>query len=128
MTPQIEALEAVVALVKGETGIDIKISVQLPADECGTTAELAGGMPKGRYLNKQHGKETLTVLFLCKHTNQKTALENICKIGNCADTMPAINGQTVNVLSAEKKAGPEFVGYDGEYYIFSLITDVFICF
>ena len=128
MIPQIEAFEATVAYLKGTSGVDIKILVQLPADGCGTTAELVGGIPKGRYLNKQHGKETLTVLFLCKHTNQKTALENVCKIGNCADLMPAINGQTVNVLSAEKKAGPEFVGFDGSYYIFSQLADIFICF
>ncbi len=128
MIPQVEAFEAVVALAKGETGVDIKLSAQLPANSSGTTAELTGGMPKGRYLNKQHGKETITVLFLSKDESQKAALENVCAIGNCIDTAPNISGQTVNVLSAQKSGGPSYVGYDGKYYIYSLLAEIFISF
>jgi hypothetical protein len=128
MIPQVEAFEAVVALAKGETGVDIKLSTQLPANSSGTTAELTGGMPKGRYLNKQHGKETVTVLFLSKDESQKTALENVCAIGNCIDTVTNIFGQTVNVLSAGKQGGPAYVGYDGKFYVYSLITEIFISF
>ena len=128
MIPQIEAFEAAVAYLKGKTSVDIKKSVQLPADACGTTAELVGGIPKGRYLNKLHGKEALTVLFMTKHTNQKTAMENICNIGNHADVMPRIDGQTVTVLFAEKRGSAEFVGFDGKYYVYSLLTELFINF
>ena len=128
MIPQVEAFEAVIALLKGETGIDIRLSAQLPANSSGTTAEITGGMPKGRYLNKRHGKETVTVLFLSKDTSQKTALENVCAIGNCIDTMPGISGQTVNVLSAGKSGGPAYVGYDGKFYVYSLIAEIFISF
>lgn len=128
MTPQIEAFESVIALIKGETGIDIRISVQLPAESSGTTAELTGGTPKGRYLNKKHGKETVTVLFLSKDESQKTAFDNVCRIGNSMDAVTNIYGQSVNVLSAGKQGGPEYVGYDGKFYIYSLIAEIFICF
>lgn len=125
-TPQSTALELVVGALNAEIGCNIVVA-PLP-EEGGVAAEISGGMNKGRYLNKKHGKEQLTVLFLCKNKNQLIAYNTLCAIGNNLNCLEPIETGNVYVSGAEIRSGAGLVGNDGGYYIYSMIAGIDIIF
>ena len=125
-TPQSTAFELVINQLNAATGCNIVIG-PLP-EKGGITAEINNGIDKGRYLNNQHGKEQLTVLFLCKDKTQHTAFNTLTAIGNILKRMEPMGTATVNISGAEVRSGAGLVGNDGGYYIFSMIVGININF
>lgn len=126
MTPQSEALQMVITAVNTAADCTVRLT-QLPTGN-GITAEITGSEPKGRNLKLQHGKEDLTVLFLCKNTNQQAAFDTLCTIGNTLDALGALEGTTVYVIGAGVRSGAGLVGKEGNYYIYSMIAKITISF
>lgn len=125
-TPQSEAIKIVIDKLKSELGCNIIIG-PLP-EGGGITAEINNGTGKGRYLNNKHGKEQLTVLFLCKNSSQNTAYNTLCTIGNVLDAFTPLEGENVHISGAETRSGAGLVGNDGGYYIYSMIAGINIVF
>lgn len=125
-TPQSTALKLVINKLNTELGCNIIVG-PLPEDG-GVTAEINNGVNKGRYLNKKHGKEQLTVLFLCKNPSQSAAYNALCAIGNILNILESVNGDTVCISGAEVRSGAGLVGNDGDYYIYSMIAGININF
>lgn len=125
-TPQSTAFEQVIKRLNTEFSCNIVIG-PLP-ENGGITAEINSGINKGRYLNKQHGKEQLTVLFLCKDKNQSIAYNNLCAVGNMLNCINPIETDNVYISGAEVRTGAGLVGNDGGYYIFSMIAGINIVF
>ncbi|MBQ8903110.1 MAG: hypothetical protein IJY73_02270 [Oscillospiraceae bacterium] len=125
-TPQSAALDIVIDKLNTELGIKIFVG-PLPKDG-GITAEINNGVNKGRYLNKQHGKEQLTVLFLCKNTSQNAAFDALSAIGNILNTLKPEKGDTVYISGAEVRSGAGLVGNDGGFYVYSMIAGIDIVF
>lgn len=124
MTPQSEAIQLVIGSLNVETGFKIKLTPL--AQNGGVSAEITGVEPKGRYLKIQHGREDLTVLFLCKNKNQQTAFDTLCTIGNALNALDTIEGDNVNVMGAGVRSGASLVGKEGDYYIYSMIARISI--
>lgn len=125
-TPQSLAFELIKKQIYDKLGINI-FAGPLPKDG-GVTAEINNGINKGRYLNKQHGKEQLTVLFLCKNASQNIAYDTLNAIGNMLNTLEPIGTGALYVPSVEVKSGAGLVGNDGGYCIFSMIVGINIIF
>lgn len=125
-TPQSAALSLIIDKVKSEIKSDIIIA-PLP-EEGGITAEISSAENKGRYLNNKHGKESLTVLFLCKNTSQSYAYNVLCAIGNSLNALKPIEGENVTISGAEVRNGAGLVGNDGGFYVYSMIAAVNIIF
>ncbi len=125
-TPQSLAFELIKKQIYDKLGINIFVG-PLPKDG-GVTAEINNGIDKGQYLNKQHGKEQLTVLFLCKDKTQHTAFNTLTAIGNLLKRMGPMGTATVNISGAEVRSGAGLVGNDGGYYVFSMIVGININF
>lgn len=124
MTPQSEALKLVLDAVNSAASCAVKVTA-LPQNG-GITAEITGSEPKGRYLNIQHGKEDLTVLFLCKNKKQQTAFDTLCTIGNVLNALESIEGETVNVIGSGVRSGAKLVAHEGDYYIYSMVARISI--
>lgn len=126
MTPQSEALNIVLDLIKKDKGYKV-IPNALPQGG-GISAEITGGENKGRSLNLQHGSTDLTVLFLCKNKSHGTAFDTLCDIGNYLDRLGEIKGETVQVTGAGIRSGAGLVSNDGNFYIYSMIARIGIYF
>lgn len=124
MTPQSKAIQLVISSLNTVTGYNVKLTPL--TQDGGISAEITGGEPKGRYLKIQHGKEDLTVLFLCKNKNQQTAYDTLCTIGNTLNVLDTIEGDNVNVMGAGVRSGASLVGKEGDYYIYSMIARISI--
>lgn len=122
MTPQTEAAELVLAHLKEKTGLHIPLS-PLP-ENGGISAEITGSVNHGMNMDLMHGKEALTMLFLCKDLSQKTAYETMCRIGNAINGLTSIQGETVEVCGGNVRSGTGLVGMSGEFYIYSLIAEI----
>lgn len=125
-TPQSAALDIVIDKLNTELGIKIFFG-PLPKDG-GVTAEINNGVNKGRYLNIEHGKEQLTVLFLCKNTSQFAAFDALNAIANELKSFSPVNGDNVYVMGVEMRSGVGLVGNDGDFYVYSMIVGIDIFF
>lgn len=126
MTPQSEALNLVLDLIKKNT--DCKIIASALPKNGGISAEITGSEDKGRSLNLQHGSTDLTVLFLCKNTSQSTAFDTLCNIGNYLNRLGEVKGKTVQVTGTGVRSGAGLVGKEGDFYIYSMIARIGIYF
>lgn len=125
-TPQSTALEIVVEKIN--TALDCNIVIGPLPEAGGIAAEVSGGANKGRYLNIEHGKEQLTVLFLCKNTSQFAAFDALNAIANELKSFSPVNGDNVYVMGVEMRSGVGLVGNDGGFYVYSMIVGIDIFF
>lgn len=119
LTPQNMALVAVLDFIKEKLGLDIKVGT-LPADG-GISAEVAGGYNRTTYLDKQHQRRVLPIMFLSKSLNQLKASDDLYEIENLLSKNDIVS--TVQILSATSKS-MTYVGQQGDFWIYSMIVDV----
>lgn len=121
MTPQSRALDTLIRRIRSALGIMLYIGA-LPQNG-GTSAEIDGGTDS-RYLNNEHGKKTLTVLFLCKDTSSVNAYETVTRIGEFIAAMQQSDG----ILGGNIRGDAGLVDKQGDYYIYSIVTEITVKF
>jgi hypothetical protein len=129
MEPQVEMIDKVIDTLEDNLTLfsDIKID-GLPVDG-GISCEISPGYNKDIYLNKQSSK-IIPLLFLCKSSDQMTALNTLCMIGNYLQGLKEYpNGNTFDWLTAEVSSEPSLVEkQDDGQYIYSCVVDITIYF
>lgn len=121
MTPQSRALDTLIRRIRSALGITLYIGA-LPQNG-GISAEIDGGSDS-RYLNNEHGKKTLTVLFLCKDTSSANAYETVTQIGEYIAAMQQADG----ILGGNIRGDAGLVDKQGDYYIYSIVTEITVKF
>ncbi len=112
MTPQDELLELIVDTVEKNCSLDSGISLEeLPA-ESGLYAELGDGFTESVFYDKGTVK-TIPVLFLCRHSDQRRGLEELCEISSYLQRLKRYpQGKTFAWLNTETAKEPNKIGRD----------------
>lgn len=105
-----------------ETASGEKASVGLLPANGGISVRIVAGKSEFISLNKLFRRRKLTLDLLSKHKNQSQAYSALCIVGNGCE----VNDFAAPVICAEVKAEPNFVGKDGDYWIYSLSVELMI--
>lgn len=124
MTPQTEFLNILCDTVEKECNLSHKISLLELSEKNGLYAELGEGFSDTQYYDKS-AVRTIPVLFLCRDTDQKRGMEELCKICNYLQKLkkyPA--GKLVSWLDAKTVKEPNKIGRDedGTYHFSCIIN------
>jgi hypothetical protein len=113
-----------------ETGTDLfgQISIDALPENGGLYVEVSPGYNSEEFLNRMNNK-IIPLLFLCKHTDQQTAigaLSDICGYIEKLKAYPQISD--FEWLNAVVATEPNKIGRDNGYYIYSCIINIEVYF
>lgn len=129
MTPQVEMIHVVLSDIEANLSLFDRIRMNGLPSEGGISCEINQGYMKDIYLNKKVSK-VIPLLFLCKHKNQITVYDTLCKIGNYLQDLKVYpKGTAFEWLNADVSSEPGLLEKqeDGQY-IYSCIINITIYF
>lgn len=124
MEPLTELLELIVSTVEESCDLDSTISLKELHPDGGIYAEHGAGIGDKTYYDKSTEK-TIPVLFLCRHSDQKRALEQLCSICNYLQRLRKYpQAQSFSWLDTTIAKEPNKIGRDEDgMYNFSCILN-----
>lgn len=112
MTPLIELLELITGTVEENCNLDTDISLEELPEEGGLYAELGDGFAESIFYDKGTVK-MIPVLFLCRHSDQRRGLEELCEISGYLQRLKKYpQGKSFSWLDTEIVKEPGKIGRD----------------
>lgn len=112
MEPLTELLELIVETAEKNCNLDTSISLKELAPEGGLYAEHGAGFTDATFYDKSTEK-TIPVLFLCRHSDQKRGIEQLCSISNYLQRLKKYpKAQTFAWLDTTVAKEPNKIGRD----------------
>lgn len=98
------------------------VSVGLLPASGGIALRIVTGHTEFISLNRLFRRRKITLDVLSKHNNQSQAYAMLCAVGNGCE----VQDFAPPVIGAQTKSEPNFVGKDGDFWIYSLSVELLI--
>lgn len=119
-TSQEQAVEIFRHFAMQAAGESVTVGL-LPANG-GIAVRIVTGRTEFISLNRLFRRRKITLDVLSKHKNQSQAYAALCAVGNGCE----VQDFAPPVIGAQTKAEPNFVGKDGDFWIYSLSVELLI--
>lgn len=125
MTPQTELLELIVKTAEENCNLDAEISLNELSDKNSLYAEFGTGYTETIYYDKS-AIRVIPVLFLCRNSDQKRCVEQLCDICNYLQRLKEYpNCESAYWLDTVVAKEPSKVGRDEDgMYHYSCILNI----